>query len=424
MRSRAVLTFFGVLAVLAGVFLGATAAMAHGERAQDGFARLETTGWWDTKFQGNDPTTVASPITVAQGDKVNITGTVKVLESWPNNLSNGNPDVCYLTAVEPGAQFIMVDKTVNGVQAPQSFFCHKGDVFNFTETLEARSPGSWHLHPALAVRGAGTIIGPGQWFTVNPGSNYSFTVPLLTGGTADLETVGFGLVVIMSIIGFALGMWWMIYWTWPYPTITRLAAANMLPLNQDGGDAVGLITKKDHRWSGIIALITAVFLVVAFGYQALAYPSKLPLQTDWFSPPVAKAPASLGTVVVKEGTAKYDVNAHVLTMTVTVDNTSNETVQVAALRMAYLTFFNSKAITLTPGDYIKELDVSGADSIAPGQTADVQLTVPANGNALDTEELLPIGKAQAQIAGIIQLTGSGGTQNYDEFVTPFIPSRV
>src|SRR5438094_175440 len=135
---RILLALWASMATVGLLMGSATPASAHGERAQDAFARMNTIGWWDVTFSRGS---------VQQGGQLTITGTAKVLESWPINLSNGNPSVCYLTVVEPGAQFALRNRVINGVQVPQSFFCHKGGLYNFRLTLAGRSPGSWHVHP-------------------------------------------------------------------------------------------------------------------------------------------------------------------------------------------------------------------------------------------------------------------------------------
>jgi Monooxygenase subunit B protein len=125
MRRKTLVSILGSMAAALGlVALGTTSASAHGERAQEGFVRMEAVSWWDVKF---------SEQTLNQGDTMTITGTAKILETWPINMSGGNPEVCYFTIVEPGSRFVLIDRTINGVATPQSNFCHKGGVYNFAD---------------------------------------------------------------------------------------------------------------------------------------------------------------------------------------------------------------------------------------------------------------------------------------------------
>src|SRR5215831_10065093 len=133
MKRRFALSLAASLTALAAIALGSTTASAHGERAQESFIRMESVAFWDVKFSTN---------TVKQGEDLTITGTAKLLETWPGNLSGGNPTICYFTVVEPGAQFVLKDRVINCAQAPQSVYCRRGGTYDFSMTLTGRSPGS------------------------------------------------------------------------------------------------------------------------------------------------------------------------------------------------------------------------------------------------------------------------------------------
>jgi methane/ammonia monooxygenase subunit B len=408
---RLIVTVLGAL-LGAGVMMGigTHSVSAHGERAQEGFVRMETATWWDVKWSRD---------TVSQNQPMTISGTVKLLETWPNNMSNGNPDVCYLTVVEPGARFVLVDRRVNGQETPQSMFCHKGGVYNFAMTLRARDPGYWHVHPAIAVRESGTLIGPGKYITLNATpAGFSFPVATLNGGTVDLESYGLWLVIGFSAITLVLGMWWMIYWTVPKPTVTRLAVSNRLPLNQDGGEAVDLITRKDHRHMNLIGAVTILLLVAGFIWQASAYPGKMPQQVDWVTPPTAPAPAQLASASASN--AIYNPSTNEVSIQTSVTNTSDHPVQVAAFRTASLSFVNFVARPAAAGE--DEMKVSPADPIAPGETRNVTIVIP--GQILQTEELLPLGTAQLLITGVLEIADSTGTRNFDTIQSSLNPTRT
>lgn len=412
--SRKLISILGsAFAAMALVGLGTTTAAAHGERAQEGFVRMEAVSWWDVKF--------SSQGSLQQGDTMTITGTAKILETWPSNMSGGNPEICYFTVVEPGARFVLVDRTINGVAAPQSIFCHKGGVYDFVMTVKARDVGNWHVHPAVAVKESGTLIGPGQWINVTQAPNgFSYPLTLLNGTTVDLESYGTWLVLGFSAVTFVLGMWWMLYWTWPKRTVTRLAVANQLPLNQDGGEAVGMITRRDHKHMAIITGVTVLLLAGGFGYQQLAYPGKMPLQTDWVTPPALPAATEIANAVATEST--YDPGTHELKIVSSITNMSKQPVTLAAFRTAYLAFVNPAAGVSESGDYIHQLRLSGDGVVQPGQTSQVTLTIP--GQILEQEEMLPVGKAQLQVAGVIELNDGKGTRNFATIETALNPTRT
>ena len=49
--------------------------------------------------------------------------------------------------------------------------------------------------------------------------------------------------------------------------------------------------------------------------------------------------------------------------------------------------------------------------IDPGQTQDVTVTLP--GTVLQTESLVPVGKADMSIGGVVQVASESGKRNFD-----------
>src|SRR5919201_1019936 len=96
---------------LAVATASAAVAQAHGERAQEGFLRMETVAWSDVKFSRD---------TVAQGETLTITGTAKILDTWPRTI--GEPQVGFFNVDAPGPVFLMKDRVVNGVEAPNALY--------------------------------------------------------------------------------------------------------------------------------------------------------------------------------------------------------------------------------------------------------------------------------------------------------------
>src|SRR5882724_9688408 len=147
-----------LLAIILGLLftLGTVGvAFAHGERAQEGFLRMRTVAWQDVQFSSSN---------VKQGERLVITGKVKVLESWPQTLEA--PQLGYVNVTASGPHFVMKERIINGHPAPASFSLEKGGVYEFRMVLEGRTPGYWHVHPTLYVLHTGGLVGPGQWTTV------------------------------------------------------------------------------------------------------------------------------------------------------------------------------------------------------------------------------------------------------------------
>ena len=415
MRRWILMALVALLGAAAMTGLRTTSVSAHGETAQEGFVRMEALSWWDTKFSKTDLT---------QNDNVVVSGTAKILETWPSNMSEGNPKICYFTVVEPGARFVLVDRKINGMPAPQSFFCSKGSVYNYSMTLRARDPGNWHVHPALSVKESGTLIGPGQYINISSSpSGFTFPLTLLSGKTIDVEGYGTWLVLGFSAATLVLGMWWMFFWTVPggrKRTINRLRVSNELPLNQDGGPAVGLITKSDHRQLELITGLALLLTAGGFIWASVHYSGNIPLQVDWVTPPTPAQPAQLATAQATN--AIYDPNANTVQVLTTVTNTSKAPVQVSAFRTGNLTFLNP-LVGLPHGDYEYQIkSVSPQDAIAPGATQQVTITLDAQ--TLKNVELLPLGQAQYVVAGVLELTDGQGTRNFDTIQTSLNPTST
>src|SRR6185436_18229403 len=146
--------------------------------------------------------------------------------------------------------------------------------------------------------------------------------------------------------GFALRMAWMLYWTVPaiggpnHRTVSKLPVTLSVPLNTDGGD-IGLITKRDHRWSNIMMLATVALLVVGWIYQSAAFPIKIPQQVFRFTPPELAQPAVFATALTKEAT--FDPATSTLVMTVDVKNTGTSVVTLKGFTTSSLTFVDQTA---------------------------------------------------------------------------------
>src|ERR1700736_5833020 len=186
-----------LISMLLGIgALRATAlvASAHGENAQEGFLRMETVAFSNVVF---------SKDTIKQGEDVTITGKATLLDTWPKTL--GEPTTGFVNITAPGPVMLMKDRLVNGMSAPAAIFVKKGNTYDFKLTLTERQPGRWHVHPTFAVEGAGTLIGPGQWITVQDTGSFTNNLTLLNGQTVNLETYGIGQLTIFHWVGFAIG---------------------------------------------------------------------------------------------------------------------------------------------------------------------------------------------------------------------------
>jgi methane/ammonia monooxygenase subunit B len=401
------------LASAALLLAGAGTASAHGEEAQEAWLRMNSVAWLNVTINGQKPGGLTgADIQMKQGDTIKITGAAKVLETWPQILNNGEPRTAFINVVIPGPVMLVKDRVINGIEAPHSIYIEKGGVYNFEITLQARIPGHYHVHPTFAVQGAGTLIGPGQWVNVkkNP-AGFKNMVTLYNGKQVNLENYRVWWVFLWTLGGFVIGMVWLLWWIWPKPTVTRLAVTSQLSVNDDGGPAVGLVTKRDQRAMDVIALVTILFVGVGLLWQSNAYPVKLPLQVKRFRIPPAAQPAEFATanateVVLDNKTNTYSIKA-------TINNTGTGDVTLKAVHIANVTLTPSTGDTAIANNADVAADtvaVSPSATVAAGQSADLTLRLPRA--ELEKLKLVPSQNANSSVAGVLELSSASGETEY------------
>src|SRR5262245_17702608 len=289
-------------ALILWTFAYAPQAGAHGEKSQEPFLRMRTVMWYDVQWSTDQ---------VKIGEEMTITGKFHLFEDWPVSVVPP-PTEAWVNVSVPGPQLIRKATYLNGVPLVNTVSLELGRDYEFRLVLQGRSPGRYHLHPMVNVRGGGPIVGPGQWVTVT-GDSRSFSNPVttLTGHTIDLETYGLQRVVGWHLLTLVLAVAWLGFWLVPRPFLGRL-----LVVEQGAGE--GLIFTRD-RQVGWAFLLMAVALIVG-GYYATeaAYPVTIPLQTARVRiPPLDPSPRVVEAQVVR---ATYAVTTRTFTMDVRVVN--------------------------------------------------------------------------------------------------------
>jgi methane/ammonia monooxygenase subunit B len=413
MRRRLLLAL--VAAVLVTV-VPATAASAHGEKSQEGFLRMRTVGWTDVKFSGD---------TIRQGETITVTGRVRIMDAWPSSLAKGTPNTCFMSMIAPGPTILLKERTINGVSMPTRIDCAKGQSYDFSMTFAGRRVGRWHIHPAFAVKGAGTLIGPGAWITIkeNP-AGFTNQATLLNGKTVNLENFQLPFIWIWLTLTFVIGMVWMIYWTVPKRTIPHLAVTSQIPLNTDGA-AYGLITKKDHRNSTIMMLATVVLLGAGWIYQVASFPVKIPQQIIQFRPPPIEEPAPTISIAPGQSEAVYDFSTKTVQLKVMARNAGTEPAQLTQFAVADLTWYN-QAVPAAKPTGPQAVDTSypmtvQTDTVAPGGTQEINISMPSD-IWIKQERLLPIGESQLTVTGLLRFQTPGGVKTDVEVDEPLRPT--
>jgi methane/ammonia monooxygenase subunit B len=403
-------------AVLSAALLLLTAsyaprAFAHGEAADEPFLKDLTVAFYDVHI---------SPTSIKVGEPVTITGAVKILETWPYTLDP--PQTAYITPVVPGPVFVLADREINGTTAPGSILVEKGGTYHFKMVVEGRDPGNWHVHPGIAIQGTGTLIGPGEWVTVAPGAApFKMDVTLLSGQTVNLEHYGGSFVWWWSFAGFVIGVIWMVYWTVPKRTVTRLAVTSQLPVNDDAPD-IGLITPRDHMWMDVLAGATIAMLVVGWIYMAVKYPVRLPQQTVRFTPKVIDSATHSAQVMSADSI--YDEQSDTLVIKLAVKNMGTTPLSLKQYIMAMTTFVNGEKDAQDkagPAHYVGRMQVEPDTPIEPGQTAKMQLKISSP--LFDEERLIPLHDPQERIAGLLRFADARGHEDFVTLQSDLVPTE-
>lgn len=384
---------------------------AHGEAGDEPFLKNMTTAFYDVSV---------SPTEIEVGQPVTVTGTVKVLETWPHTLET--PEMAAVVPVVPGPVFVLKDRTINDQPSVGSFFVEKGGIYQFKMLLLGREPGKWHVHPGMAIQGTGTLVGPGEWVTVKPSATkFAFPVKLLNGQTIELNTYGGQFVWWWSFAGFLLGMVWMVYWTFTKRTVTNLAVTMQLPVNDDGPD-IGLITPRDHIWMNVIAGLTIVMLVIGWTYSATSYPVRWPQQTDWLTPRHISSGEKIAEA--HAGGATYDEATDTLVMKVQVKNVVGSAIDVNRFIIGMATFVKGgeqEQAKAGPRDYVGQLEVEPRGPIAPGETKDLTLTITSK--IFSTARLIPLNDPQQFVAGVLRFENAQGAQQLVTVRSGVVPTQ-
>ena len=386
-------------------------AFAHGEAADEPFLKDLTVAFYDVHI---------SPTAIKVGEPVTITGAVKILETWPYTLDP--PQTAYITPVVPGPVFALVDREVNGTPTPGSILVDKGGTYHFKMVIRGRHPGDWHVHPGIAIQGTGTLIGPGEWVKVEPGAEpFKMDVTLLTGQTVNLEHYGGSFVWWWSFAGFIVGMVWMVYWTVPKRTVTRLAVTTQIPVNDDAPD-IGLITPRDHMWMDLLAGVIIVMLVGGWAYMAAKFPVRLPQQTVRFTPDVVDS--TMHSAQVMKATSTYDDRTDTLLIDLAVKNNGTTPLSLKQYIMAMATFVNGDKDAqgkAGPAHYVGPMQVEPDTPIQPGEIGKVQLKISSP--LFDEERLIPLHDPQERIAGLLRFTDPQGHEDLVTLRTDLVPTE-
>lgn len=394
-RVLAILTF-----ALAAITFGAAPASAHGENTQQAFIRLSTIVFYDVQFSTSD---------LRVGDELTVTGKFRVMNAWPDH-TVAQPDIAYLTVVVPGPVFLAEERVVSGQFTPQSFRIKKGGTYPFKIRLQARTPGRWHVHPALAVEGTGTLVGPGQWITIREGGEVKNDLTLLSGKTVDLTSYGLGRVVGWHLVGAVFGIAWILYWI-RRPLFTRA-------LGVWEGRGASLVSNRDRIIGVAFAVAALATGIGGYVYANVKDPHTIPLQIARIVPPPEGPNALDSALDIDVRSASYSPNAKRLTLVLDAKNSGTIPVRLSQMNFGEVTLANRA----TKPDAKYTFTTSPAEPIGPGESRTVTVTV--QGKFIEDMHLIPLDEAQIRITGLLffeDATGQRTEVEINELTSPIRP---
>ena len=343
------------------LMVSALPAAAHGERSQEPFLRMRTAQWYDTRW---------NPQKTNVNDEAMLSGKIHISEDWPRAVVK--PNRTFINVGSPSSVFTRLSSKVNGVPMMTSGPVEIGGDYEYVIKLRGRLPGHHHIHPMLAVNGAGPIAGPGGWMDI-VGNYKDFTNPvkLLVGGTIDTETAGLAAGLFWHVVWGTLGFLWIAWFS-----IRPMFLIRARVLAQEGGDAL-LNDPVDRIVAFGMLGVCFTLIAIGFFYTDSQYPYTIPLQAG---EPKIKATHLKSDLTVKVLAADYDVPGRALRMTLQVTNSGEQPLSIGEFTTAGIRFLNKVGVANNmdptyPAEIMAAdgLHIEDESPINPGETREVKL---------------------------------------------------
>ena len=387
-------------------------AFAHGEKAMEPYFRTRTVMFYDVTWTTDE---------IAVGEDMVVEGKFRFHSDWPQAVDD--PDVIFVTQSIPGPVLARVDSYLNGVPARQSFRDMEiGKDYHYKMTMRGRVPGKYHVHPAIAIKGSGTIIGPGQWVNV-VGSREDFKFPAETMDGVqieDLETYALKDVFNWHATLGGLGLFWLLWWVWRPLLIPRYQA-----LKKGREDL--LITPLDLTVGVMLGVLVFVLIVYNYTNATNKYPKRVPLQTSrMYTDPIE---IDDPRIKINVSRAEYDVPGRSMRMWMEIKNNGNESVRLGELTTANLRFINkdfNAALESIKDGYPSEhladtgLNIDNDIFISPGQSH--KIFVRATDARWETERLTSfLTDVDARIGALLFFYNDNGERKIVDVASSILP---
>ncbi|MBL4868815.1 MAG: hypothetical protein JKY67_20825 [Pseudomonadales bacterium] len=396
----------------------ASETLAHGEKAQQAGLRMRTINWFDTEI---------SPRSVAVNEEVVISGKFIPSKHWPRHMASIE-EMAFLNVGVPGPKFIRVSSHVNGTPMIRSTSFELGKLYEYEIVLKARTPGRYHVHPVMSVKGAGPIIGPAFWVDIT-GDQADFvnTVTTLSGDTIDLETYGLSTSIALHVFWTLIAMAWIAFWLRNMrskPVIMpRFIAVQKLGKNR----ADEMITSRESLVGMFTVGIIVTLIGISWAVTEQYVPQTIPLQTGWVPVEPMENPTTDDLVKVKVSNATYRIPGRSFEVQLTITNNTDAPLRIGEFATANIRFINAEVLDIKPEDPDHLIASSSVEIIGkpiqPGETSVVQMIVE---DALwETQRLTSlVYDPDSFFAGMLFLYDDTGKRYYREIAGIMIPSFI
>lgn len=400
------LTRLSVVVIVATlVVLHPSSAHAHGERTQPSWVRSTTSTFFDIEYsgdarvvgEGEDRTYV-----LGVGDVLTVRGKVQISDKWPAVLGGFNLGT--IGVLMQGPVLALRDLKVNGVFAPGSVVMEPGDFFTFEADLVGRTPGRYHIHPRIDLKGKGPTVGPGTWVRVRDTGNYEREITLASGERVDLERFALGRVYGYHLFWIGLAALFCAGVLWRKRLLSRLLAVRR------GTPDAELIAPRDKRFTAVVGAVSLLVIMGGFLYARNEW-TTIPIQVRREPVPELQPPL-LADARVSE--ARYDEDRQSLTMLLELTNRASSAVEIERFVMG--------PVSMAPGGVAGEQDealrLEPSGSLEPGATRRVRLTMSTE--ALEENRLLFTNTAVAQVGGLLIVRDGEGQRSWVTLVADLI----
>jgi methane/ammonia monooxygenase subunit B len=398
--------------LLLGALGQALPALAHGERAQEPYLRTRTAHWYDVQW---------STTKLGVNEQITVTGKFRLFGDWPDAVKR--PETVFVSNATPGPVLTRVESYLNGVPARQSFRnLEVGRDYEYKMVMQGRIPGRYHVHPMVAIKGSGPLVGPGQWVEI-AGDAKDFVRPLttLSGEKIDnLENWGVSTAFGWHLMWLVLAAAWIIWW------IRRpLLIPRYLALKKEREDL--LTTPLDLKLAIALLIATVVLAFGSYRWAVNKYPRTVPLQAGtMYAPPL---PYHAPPAKVEFQQARYDVPGRSMRMAFKITNTGDKPLRVGEFATASIRFVNfnlpAAKANVAPGypqDIVARngLVISDDSEIKPGETK--LLRIDATDAAWEIERLTSfLTDVDSKVGGLLFLFDSEGRRHIAEVGGPILP---